>query len=361
MLLYSNKTAEVLPPPAQVFSQVGGNSKGRATFLQTKAGDFICIGTSECLSSGGAGGIVGIVPDALTVANGGDQVIEVSVGYAGGSCLTAARDLYAWGTYMQFANTGSGNLPRRKVASNVAWWSAPWVTILWLDATDGCLYGSGMEQYGLLFGNSTSAGVRKVYTPPAGRTIRKVSQGWYHTLVLLDNGDVYATGDSQYVGVTGITAKPSLVQSGVTDILAGNYCSFYRKADGVYGGGRFDTLGLGLSGSASLTKLAHGMWPVAVSDSTFFAGADGLYACGYNAAGQLGLLHANPVGTPTKVPQDVRTVSVGSYHTIFTLNDGSHLGFGALSSLTGQNTGDAVQPLNLDTAWKSYPLGKIWT
>jgi prepilin-type N-terminal cleavage/methylation domain-containing protein len=208
-------------------------------------------------------------------------------------------------------------------------------------SADGKVYSWGWGSSGQL-GDGTPMTHNNVQTRPvetvmsgalAGKTVTQISAGYYHTLALTSDGQVYAWGLGEYgqlgagdttnrnapvaVDMSGALAGKTVVQ-----VSAGGHHSLAVTSDGqvyAWGGGSSGRLGNGASANSAV--------PVAVDTSGALAGkavtqvsahfyhslaltSDGqLYAWGANATGQFG--NGSTTGSSVPVAVDMSGALAG--------------------------------------------------
>jgi alpha-tubulin suppressor-like RCC1 family protein len=174
---------------------------------------------------------------------------------------------------------------------------------------DGTLWAAGYNHFGQLgLGASPDGGEanpRTVMRVPEGEGgaaltgIRDVAPGESHTLLLKDDGTLWAAGDNSY-GALGLGEGGEPRTPVFTQVMTGG-----TTGDPIRG----------------VRAIAAG------GDASFFIKDDGtLWAAGYNYYGQLGLEGAGVCYTFTPVSSagnDVKAVSAGSRHTVILKNDGT--------------------------------------
>jgi len=196
---------------------------------------------------------------------------------------------------------------------------------------------------------------------------QSIAAGGYHSLILCTNGNVWACGWNM-PGQLGLGFKSlsenSPVQSsflsGITSIAGGGSHSVFLKNDGTVwtcGDNMFGQLGdntnngtptpVQVSGLANIIKIAKG----SSSRHSVFLKSDGtVWACGWNAAGQLGDGTNNNSNIPVQVSglNNIIDIAVGGSHTLFLKNDGTVWAcgenvYGQLGDSTNINQNTPVQ------------------
>lgn len=182
----------------------------------------------------------------------------------------------------QLGTAASGNqqLTPLQIASDVAR-AATGSSSSWYVGTDGVLRATGTNYYGQL-GNGTTTNITTftVISPPSGKTIAQVSAGGGHTLFLTGTGELLGAGDNS-VGQLGQGAATDreinmvAIADDVTDLSAASQQSFFVKSDGT------------------------------------------LWAMGNDIAFPLSATSAGFMATPTKIADDVSSVSSGVAFALF--------------------------------------------
>ncbi len=238
-----------------------------------------------------------------------------------------------------------------------------------VDAS-GNLYAWGRNNYGQLgIGNTTDQYTPVVVTLPSGVTSwTAVAGGFYHSLAIGSDGNLYAWGFNGYgqLGIGNTTDQHTPVKvtlpSGVTSwtaVASGFYHSLAIGSDGnlyAWGWNGYGQLGIGNttdqytpvvvtkpSGVTSWTAVVVGY------AHSLAIGSDGnLYAWGYNGYGQLGNGNTTNQSTPVVVtlPSGVTgwTAVAGGYdHSLAIGSDGNlydwgYNGYGQLGNNTSDNS-----------------------
>jgi len=234
---------------------------------------------------------------------------------------------------------------------------------------DDGLYGFGYNQYGELgLGNKNTP----VVTPTKmnffnGKNVLSVFGCAYHSIVLCDDG-LYSVGWGGYgslgTGSTSDTYTPAKVSffngKNIQAICCGYYHSIVLCDDGLYG------FGYGGNGQLGLGNTTQQATPTKI---TFFNGKnvigvacgmnhsivlcdDGLYGFGSNGNGELGLGNRTQQATPTKINffngKRIICMSAFANHSFVLCDDGLY-GFGLSNSgeLGSGNTTNAATPIKL--------------
>ena len=248
--------------------------------------------------------------------NGISQEVYSSSSSYASYAIDANGNLYTWGEdeYLHPVTTSmmAQDLTPVKVAfpAGVTSWvsiAAGHVHTLAIG-NDGNIYAWGDNNYGQLGdGSLVSSDTLVKVDLPSGVTAKQVSCGYWHSLALCSDGNVYAWGENNNGQLgNGTTTNSDIpvkvdLPSGFTpvSVFAGWYYSFALGADGTlyaWGGNVQGQLGLGNTTNESLPTEVP--FPSGVTKWTgvyggiYFAAATGndgnLYESGYNQYGQLG-------------------------------------------------------------------------
>lgn len=187
--------------------------------------------------------------------------------------------------------------------------------------------------------------------------VKAVSAGEEHSLVLMENGSLWAAGGNQYGQLGDGTTDDSpnlsrIVASGVVACSAGLQHSLYVLSDGSLWGMGLNEWGALGDGSEEGQNLWQ-MDPVKVVDSgvtacsagkehSLFTKSDGsLWAMGANNFGQLGDGTGIDQYSPVKIRDSgVKAIAAGGSHSLFVMSDGSLWAMG--DNFAGQ-LGDGTQ------------------
>lgn len=211
-----------------------------------------------------------------------------------------------------------------------------------LILTDRGLYSYGYPGFSQLElshnDGTTFAPIAKL---PPGR-IQQMAAGYNHTLALTDQG-LYVCGRNSF-GQLGLGNRNDravftpvmqpLLRIMIQQVTAGAYHTLVLTNQGLYvcGSNRSGQLGLGHTDDSStltlVTELPSGtiLQIAAGYNHTLVLTDQGLFACGANGYGQLGLGHTNDCATFTPLvklpPGKIRQVVAGAYHTLVLTDQG---------------------------------------
>jgi alpha-tubulin suppressor-like RCC1 family protein len=222
---------------------------------------------------------------------------------------------------------------------------------------NGAVYGTGANANGQLgIGSTTSPQTSLIaMTNNTGKTPESIGLGNVHTLIIMTDGTVYATGINWTgnLGTGNTTQQTSLVAttmpSGKTAkmVSCGQNFSAVLMTDGtVYGTGHNTNGQLGTGNTTavfSLTLMTNntGKTPTMIScgnDQIIVLMTDGtIYGCGANSNGQLGIgSSSSPITSLTLMTNSTgktpKLISAGSSHTIVMMTDGTLYGTGVNSN-----------------------------
>jgi alpha-tubulin suppressor-like RCC1 family protein len=216
---------------------------------------------------------------------------------------------------------------------------------------NGSVYVTGQNTYGELgTGDTNSRNVFTLITVPVGKTVKDIACGVQHTIMLMTDGTVYATGYNAYgqLCLGNSTDCHTLTQITALDgktpkfIACGGEYTFMIMTDGtLYSCGRNNYGQLGLGDNSDRDTLVEIPWMgVVASDApksiacgiahtvicTFSRTTTGFsYVTGRNSDGQLGTGDTNNCNTFTQVVPDgkqTERIFCGDTHTImFTKED----------------------------------------
>lgn len=220
--------------------------------------------------------------------------------------------------------------------------------------------------------------------------IRAIIAGAFHTILLLSNNEVYVCGNNTFgqLGLghatcqktfTQLSLKPIHLQSklqqilsnkniGIKQIAAGDDHTLIQLNNGeLYGCGHS---GYGQLGPEPDRLEEFSFAPILIENNiqqlivgrsnTFFLSSMGLYACGRNDMGQLGLQHTDLQKKPTLIsikgintPISILRVETGIAHTFLLLSNGQWYVSGAsnysvLNLTADQRNIHAFTPCNFD-------------
>ena len=206
---------------------------------------------------------------------------------------------------------------------------------------DGLLYTVGASMTGYHY-----TPVNLPYT-----NVKEISSGTYHTMILLENGDLYASGYNMngQLGTGNNTEMNAFakIESGVSRVACGELHTMILKGTTLYGAGSntYGQLGLvdttdhlsftPIPNLTGVTDIACGLRHTMIRIGTV------LYGTGYNSSGQLGLGDSTTRTSFVQITTGVYEVECGGYFTMIlkgnTLwgtgnNDYGQLGLGGIQS-----------------------------
>lgn len=220
--------------------------------------------------------------------------------------------------------------------------------------SDGTIYGTGNNKYGQLgISNTTNQSSLIQISVPSGKTPSSIACGYFHTVVLMTDYTIYATGYN-YDGELGdstttdkhiLTLMPNNSGEIPLAIACGAYHTMILMLTGnIYGTGynAYGQLGDNTTvNKYTITKITNstGQIPTSIScgsNHTIVLMANGsIYGTGVNGAGQLGLNNTTTKKTLTEMTipsgKTPSSISCGGNHTIVKMTDGTIYG-------TGRNT-----------------------
>lgn len=346
--------------PAKVYAGTGGVLAGK-TVVALSGGYSHCLAlTSEgkVYSWGfGVGGTLGNgsgdtsrfpVEVVMDGALAGKTVVAVAAGSSHSLALTSDGEIFSWGTgqYGQLGNGSSSYTPRFvPIAVNMSGALAGKKVIAIAAGIhhnlaltdDGQVYSWGSNEYGQLggTGNSTSNVPIKVTTHGdlAGKVVTQIAAGAFHSLILTDDGKMFAWGYNA-MGALGdgtgnnasspvaVNASGALAGKNVTAIAAGgHHCLVLTSAGEMYAWGYNETgaLGNGNNTNSNLPVAVERTGALASKTVTSIAGgfthslaltSEGeIYTWGANQYGELGTGNHNYSNIPVAVAMNGRTAT----------------------------------------------------
>ena len=205
---------------------------------------------------------------------------------------------------------------------------------------------------------------------PDEPAIVEISAGYNHTMIVKDDGSLWAAGYNSYGnladGTTNESATFIKVMDGVKSAAAGYNFTMILKTDGSLwsvGSNYNSQLGNGTKEDQKLpVKIMDDVAAVSASNlSTMIIKTDGtLWACGNNTSGQLGNGTKDDQLAPVKVMDDVASVSTGGAHTLAVKTDGSLWAFGSNNNGqlgNGKTSGTVLSPEKIMDNVKTVSAG----
>ena len=310
------------------------------TAVLTKDGTVYLWGANYSSQLAYTGGLQVLNPYKLNGAASGipeNSVKQIALGYEYSAVVLKDGSLYTWGKNTS-GQLGDGTTTHRpypvKIMDNVKKVSLGDNHSAALS-TDGSLYTWGNNYYGQL-GNGKSGSNNYCYTPvKIMDNVKDVSVGYEHTLILLNDGAVYACGynfsgqlGTGSTGGHGATSTPRKVMDNVVSVFARRDNSSAITNDGtLYAWGDNNNGSLGNGASLHIArpeKIAYNIVSVSIgSNHSAAVTKDGaLYTWGYNAYGELGNGDTINYRTPQHIRNDVAFAAAGSNHTIIVTKGG---------------------------------------
>ena len=265
---------------------------------------------------------------------------------SGSTALRTDGSLYAWG-YTWHERVGSGvafSLTPVRIMENVADVSSRGHKMA--IRTDGSLYAWGWNSSGQV-GDGTTID-RNTPVRIMGDVVA-VSAGMSHTMAIRTDGSLYAWGENWDGrlgdGTTEARLLPVRIMENVAAVSTGEVHTMAIRTDGslyVWGRNTRGELGIGTESweSSPPTRIMENVTAISTNSGALMAiRADGsLYAWGENRAGRIdsgptqsggGAQYLDDVrNTPTRIMENVASVSVGPAHVLAIRTDGSLYAWG---------------------------------
>ena len=202
---------------------------------------------------------------------------------------------------------------------------------------DGSLWACGYNNKGQLgLGNTTNQSTFTQVTTNINNDVKYVACGFYHTMILKNDGTVWGTGYGYPLGVgssnnkTTFTQVTANINNDVKDISCGDYHTMILKTDGtLWAAGSNNKGSLGTGGSNSQTTFkqintSNVKQVICRGHNTYYVKTTGgFYACGDNEYGQLGIgsTDTDSHTSFTKTASDVKEIACGKNFVFVTKND----------------------------------------
>jgi alpha-tubulin suppressor-like RCC1 family protein len=282
-------------------------------------------------------GVVGVVATAITFVETADNGLPL---YTKVARYDPSKIMLSKPAYLVAA---TGKILGTGVMATMAW---PVFLGYSLAGENGEVYACGRNTNGQLgLGDTNNRNTwTSVNVPILNGVVKTVIAGYYHSFLLLENGEVYACGynnDGQLgLGDTGDRNIWTLVNvpGVVKTVIAVYWHSFLLLENGeVYacGDNRYGQLGLGNTNNRDTwTRInvptLNGKVKTVIAGNfhSFLLLENGeVYACGYNYNGQLGLGDTTKRNTWTRINLPtlngtVKTVIAGGFHSFLLLESG---------------------------------------
>lgn len=206
---------------------------------------------------------------------------------------------------------------------------------------NGVGYKTGDNSKGQLgVGNNTNSSSYQSPSSISGFTnIKQIATGLAHTILVLDDGTVYSSGDNSY-GQLGLgnttntyytfTLIPTL--SNVKEVFCGAYHTVFILNDNtayVCGRNDYGQLGTGDTTNVSTPTLVSFSSNIITAGcgtyhTIFVTGDKVAYGCGNSTTGELGLGDTTSALLPVSISgiSNIKQVACGSNHTVFVLESG---------------------------------------
>jgi len=275
----------------------------------------------------------------LNIDNLGDNIQQIACGANHSLALLEDREtIYAWG-YDQYGQLGFGScgnttaIPAKiyllkkigKTSKIKAISVGNEHSLVLLE--DGTIYAWGYNKYGQCGESVKLFCVNPVLVAGISNVVA-ISAGGYHSLALTANGEVYAWGYNDHGqvgdGKPADRANPVKVLTNAKAIYAGGYHSLAIKTNnevyawGYNGNGQLgDGTGITKSLPIKVKNLTNAKAISAGGYHSLALTANGeVYAWGYNSHGQLGDETNAAKSSPVKVLTNAKAISAGGYHSL---------------------------------------------
>ena len=324
--------------------------------FEIKTGYLYSFGSNDKGQSGLGAIIISNEPRSVNVPDG-LKVKAVSCGYSHTAIITEDGNLYSFGSN-DYGQLGLGDNTNRDRPILVTVPDGLKVKVVscggnytMIITEDGNLYSFGYNTFGQLgLGDNTEKDRPILVTVPDGLKVKDVSCGGNHTVIMMEDGNLYSFGGNNW-GQLGLGDNinrdiPTLVT--VPDALkvkavscGGSYTAIITNVGNLYTFGRneYGRLGLGDftdKNIPTLVTVPDGLKVKTVSCGSMHTAIitenGNLYTFGNNYYGQLGLGNNTNTNIPTLVnvpgALKVKAVSCGGHHTVIITEDDNIYSFG---------------------------------
>ena len=273
--------------------------------------------------------------------NGLNGIVSISAGALHSLFLKYDGTVWVcgWNIYGQLGDGTTNNmLNTNKISglSNIVSISAGEYQSLFLK-NDGSVWACGGNSFGQLGDGTIIDKGAPIQIVGSSFGAIAIATGTQHSLILKNDGTVWAFGDNQFGqlgdGTTIQRLTPVQVSSltGIIAIAGGGQHSLFLKNDGTVwacGNNQFGQLGnvsatstpVKVNGLTNVIKIAAGYY-----HSLFLKNDGGVWGCGNNGSGQLGDGTTNGRSIPDKIVglTGITSIAAGEGNSLFSKNDGT--------------------------------------